>query len=128
MLEPRVYVIDDEEAVRDSMALLLEARELRVQSFASGAEFLAVAAALPPGCVVTDMRMPGMDGLELLRRITESNLSLPVIVMTGQGEGSLAAQAARAGAIACIEKPFRADVLLDAVFSGLQVGEAPRLA
>jgi FixJ family two-component response regulator len=62
MLEPRVYVIDDEEAVRDSMALLLEAREFTVQIFASGAEFLAVAASLPPGCVVTDMRMPGMDG------------------------------------------------------------------
>jgi two-component system, LuxR family, response regulator FixJ len=66
-----------------------------------------------------------MDGLELLRRISESNLSLPVIVMTGHGEGSLAAQAVGAGAIDCIEKPFRADVLLDAVFSVLQVGEAP---
>jgi two-component system, LuxR family, response regulator FixJ len=125
MPEPCVYVIDDEEAVRDSMALLLEARELTVQTFATGAEFLAVAASLPPGCVVTDMRMLGMDGLELLRKISESNLSLPVILMTGHGEGSLAAQAARAGATACIEKPFRADVLLDAVLSVLQVEETP---
>jgi two-component system, LuxR family, response regulator FixJ len=64
MPEAEVYVIDDREAVRDSMSLLLESRALAVQSFASGAEFLAVAAAFPPGRVVTDTRMPGMDGLE----------------------------------------------------------------
>ena len=64
-----VYVIDDEEAVRDSVALLLEARELCVQSFASAGEFLAAVPSLAPGCVLTDMRMPGMDGLDLLRDI-----------------------------------------------------------
>jgi two-component system response regulator FixJ len=115
-----VYVIDDDKAVRDSVALLLEARSLAVQSFASGPEFLAVASSLAPGCVVTDMRMPEMDGLELLQRLSERNVHLPVIVMTAHGEVSLAVRALKAGATDFIEKPFPGEVLVDAVLSALQ--------
>ena len=115
-----VYVIDDDEPVRDSVALLLEARALAVQSFASGPEFLEAAASLAPGCVVTDMRMPGMDGIELLRRLRERNPHLPVIVMTAHGEVSLAVQALKAGATDFIEKPFPGEVLVDAVLAALQ--------
>jgi two-component system response regulator FixJ len=115
-----VYVIDDDEAVRESVALLLEARALLVQTFASGREFLAAAPSLVPGCVLTDMRMPEMDGLELLRRLRERHLNLPVIVITAHGEVSIAVQALRAGAADFIEKPFPGDVLLDAVLSALQ--------
>lgn len=118
--ERAVYVIDDDEAVRDSVSLLLEARALAVQSFASGPEFLAVASSLTPGCVVTDMRMPVMGGLELLHRLRERNLTFPVIVMTAHGEVSLAVQALKAGATDFIEKPFPGDVLIDAVVSALQ--------
>ena len=101
-----VYVIDDEEAVRDSVAFLLEAHELRVQSFSSADEFLAAAPSLTPGCVLTDMRMPGMDGLDLLRHIKERDLRWPVLVMTAHGEIPLAVQALKAGASDFIEKPF----------------------
>jgi two-component system, LuxR family, response regulator FixJ len=113
MPEPRpVYVIDDDEAVRESLSLLLESRALPVQTFASAPEFLAVAPSVPPGCVVTDLSMPGMDGLQLLQRLREHNLRLPVIVMTGHGEVSLAVQALKAGAIDFIEKtlPWRRSV------------------
>jgi two-component system, LuxR family, response regulator FixJ len=115
-----VYVIDDDEPVRDSVALLLEARALAVQSFASGSEFLNAASSLAPGCVVTDMRMPVMDGLELLHRLRENNLHFPVIVMTAHGEVSLAVQALKAGATDFIEKPFPGEILINAVLSALQ--------
>src|SRR3954451_18985521 len=99
MPEPRiVYVIDDEKAVRDSVAFLLEARELCVQGFPSAGEFLAAAPSLAPGCVLTDVQMPGMDGLELLRDIRGRNLLWPVVVMTAHGEVPLAVQALKAGA------------------------------
>jgi two-component system, LuxR family, response regulator FixJ len=125
--EPRpVYVIDDDEAVRESLSLLLESRALPVQTFASAPEFLAVAPSVPPGCVVTDLSMPGMDGLQLLQRLREHNLRLPVIVMTGHGEVSLAVQALKAGAIDFIEKPFPGAALFDAVETALQAIEDTR--
>jgi two-component system, LuxR family, response regulator FixJ len=118
-----VYVIDDDEAVRESVSLLLEAHALAVQSFASGQEFLSAASLLPPGCVVTDLRMPQMDGLELLQRLRECNPRLAVVVMTAHGEVSLAVRALKAGAIDFIEKPFPGEALLDAVRSALQAVE-----
>ncbi len=127
MAEPRIiYVIDDEEAVRDSVAFLLEARELQAQSFASAGEFLAAVPSLAPGCVLTDMRMPGMDGLDLLRHIRERNLTWPVVVMTAHGEVPLAVQALKAGASDFIEKPFAGDALMDAVLSALKTIDQTR--
>jgi two-component system, LuxR family, response regulator FixJ len=121
MADPRiVYVIDDEEAVRDSLTFLLEARELCVQSFPSAGDFLAAVPSLVPGCVLADMRMPGRDGLELLRDIRRRNLPWPVVVMTAHGEVPLAVQALKAGASDFIEKPFPGDALIDAVLSALQ--------
>ena len=127
MPEPRiVYVIDDEEAVRNSTMLLLKSRGLVVQSFASGAEFLKVASSVPLGCVISDTRMPGIDGVELLNRLRERNVRLPVIVMTGHDEVSLALQALKAGAVDFIEKPFPADLLIDVVLSALQAIDQPQ--
>src|SRR3954469_19241012 len=121
MAEPRiVYVIDDEEAVRDSVAFLLEAYELCVRSFPSAGEFLAAVPLLAPGCVLTDMCVPGMDGLELLRDMRGRNLPWPVVVMTAHEEVPLAVQALKAGASDFIEKPFPGDALIDAVLSALQ--------
>jgi two-component system, LuxR family, response regulator FixJ len=122
-----VYVIDDDPAMRDSLTLLLEAHALAGQSFASGEEFLGAAATLEPGCVVTDLRMPDIDGLELLRRLRERNLGFPVIVMTAHGEVALAVRALKAGALDFIEKPFPGEVLLSAVRTALtMVGQAHR--
>jgi two-component system response regulator FixJ len=112
---PAVYLIDDDEAVRDSLSLLLESQGFTVRGFASGPEFLSIACSLVAGCIITDMRMPEMDGLELLETLRERKLALPVIVMTAHGEVSLAIQALRAGALEFIEKPFPGQVLTDAV-------------
>jgi two-component system, LuxR family, response regulator FixJ len=122
----KVYVIDDDAAVRDSVTILLEARSLAVQSFASGEAFLSEAPSLEPGCVVTDLRMPQMDGLELLRQLRERNLRFPVIVMTAHGEVQLAVQALKAGALDFIEKPFPGNVLLEAILTGLAAIEQSR--
>jgi two-component system response regulator FixJ len=127
MPEPRiVYVIDDEEAVRDSLTFLLEACEFWVKSFASAHDFLAAVPSLAPGCVLTDMRMPGMNGLELLRRMRERNLPWPVVVMTAHGEVPLAVQSLKAGASDFIEKPFPGDAVIDAVLSALKTIDQTR--
>jgi two-component system response regulator FixJ len=127
MAEPAiVYVIDDEEAVRDSVAFLLETHGFRVRSFATASELLAAIPALAPGCVLTDMRMPGMDGLALLRRLREDNVSWPVVVMTAHGEVPLAVQALKAGASDFIEKPCPGDALIEAVLAAQQTVDQVR--
>jgi two-component system, LuxR family, response regulator FixJ len=110
-----VYVIDDDDAARDSLAFLFRTAEVDVHTYASAIEFLAAAPALKGGCVVTDVRMPQMDGLELLRRLRALDLALPVIVMTGHGDIPLAVEAMKAGAADFFEKPFSDDAMLAAV-------------
>jgi two-component system, LuxR family, response regulator FixJ len=129
MAEPSaVYVVDDDAAVRDAVSILLAARGLSVGSFASGTEFLATAPGLAPGCVVTDLRMPEMDGLELLRWVREHHPAFPVIVMTAHGEVPLAVQALKAGAVDFIEKPFPAETLLNTVLPALEaIGTTEKL-
>ena len=110
-----VHVIDDDDAARDSLAFLFRAADVDVRTYASATEFLAAAPALAGGCVVTDVRMPQMDGLELLRRLRALDLALPVIVMTGHGDIPLAVEAMKAGAADFFEKPFSDDAMLAAV-------------
>jgi two-component system response regulator FixJ len=112
-------VIDDDEAVRDSLAFLLRANEIEVQTYESGMVFLAGAAELKAGCVVTDVRMPEISGIELLRRLKELKLFLPVIVITGHGDVPLAVEAMKFGAADFLEKPFDDDILLAAVRAAL---------
>jgi len=114
-----IYVVDDDEAVRDSLSLLLEARGHTVRSFASAREFLTAAPSLRPGCLIADIRMPEMDGLELQQRLIERALRFPLIVITGHGDVPLAVRTMKAGAIDFIEKPFAAETILSSAAAAL---------
>jgi two-component system response regulator FixJ len=126
--EPLVHVIDDDEAVRRSLAFRLEMAELEARTYASPLEFLAVAGAIKTGCIVTDVRMPEMSGLELVRRLHDRGIGLPVIVITGHGDMPLAVEALRAGVKDFIEKPFDDDVLLASIRSALASQARPATA
>lgn len=110
-----IHVVDDDEAMRDSMAFLLRAENFQVQTYADAADFLNALPQIKVGCVVTDVRMPGMSGIELLQRLRELKVSLPVIVVSGHGDVPLAVEAMKTGALDFIEKPFDDDVFLRAV-------------
>ena len=121
MAEPLlVHVIDDDEAVRDSLKLLLESAGFAARTHAAASSFLAAAGEKADGCVITDVRMPEMDGLELQHRLAELT-RIPVIVMTGHGDVPIAVEAMKAGAVDFLEKPFGDDQLLAAVRSALAV-------
>jgi two-component system, LuxR family, response regulator FixJ len=114
------YIVDDDAAVRESMSVLLEAQDLPVRCFASAEEFLLAAPSLELGCVVSDIRMPGIGGIELIDKLAASGLHFPVIVMTAYGEVPLAVRALKAGAVDYIEKPFPGSALIHAVLSSLK--------
>lgn len=127
MSEPLVHVIDDDEAVRTSLAFLLEMSDLPARTYASAAEFLAISGGLTSGCIVTDVRMPEMSGLDLVRRLKERSVALPVIVITGHGDVPLAVEAMRAGVTDFLEKPFDDAALLASIRSALSTtAEASR--
>jgi two-component system response regulator FixJ len=123
--ELRVYIVDDDEAVRDSLSVLLESKAYTVRNFGSAPEFLAVAPSLPLGCLIVDIRMPEMDGLELQGHLIERTLNFPMIVITGHGDVPLAVRAMKAGAVDFIEKPFTAEAILDSLQAALARLEVP---
>jgi two-component system response regulator FixJ len=110
-----IHVIDDDVAVRDSLVYLFESEGLPAHAYDSALAFLAAIDGVGDGCVVTDMRMPEMSGIELLRELKSRRLALPVIVITGHGDVPMALEAVRAGAFDFLEKPFPDDLLLDSV-------------
>jgi two-component system, LuxR family, response regulator FixJ len=110
-----VHLIDDDEAVRQALAFMLTASGFAVRVYESAMAFLDAIATVQPGCIVTDVRMPGMDGLELQRQLRARKIGMPVIVITGHGDVPLAVEAMKAGAVDFIEKPFGKDVLLSAI-------------
>ena len=113
--EPAVFVVDDDAAVRRFLGGLIESVELRVEAFASARDFLEAYEPGRPGCLVLDVRMPGMSGLELQRELTDRAIDLPVIVLTGHGNVQVAVHAMKAGAVDFIEKPFDNELLLDRI-------------
>jgi len=115
MTEPLVHLIDDDEAIRTSLGFVLEMNDLPARTYGSALEVLEVAGALTHGCIVTDVRMPEMSGLDLVRRLKESGVKLPVVVITGHGDVPLAVEAMRAGVVDFIEKPFDDEVLLRSI-------------
>ncbi len=110
-----VHVVDDEEAVRKSLAFLLTMSGFTVRVHESATGFLAVAPTIRNGCLVTDLRMPDMSGVELLRNLKSADLRIPSIVITGHGDVPMAVEAMKAGASDFIEKPFEDEHLIEAV-------------
>lgn len=119
--EPTVFVVDDDRAMRESLSWLLDSVGLRVRSYATAADFLAEHDPAQPGCLVLDVRMPGMSGLDLQAELARRGVELPTIVITGHAEVSMAVRAVKAGAIDFIEKPFSDQLLLDRVRQALEV-------
>jgi len=115
-----VHVIDDDEASRQSLAFLLESAQIGVRTYASATIFLEQVSRTRASCVVTDVRMPGMSGIDLLRRLKELGIEVPVIVITGHGDVPLAVEAMKIGAADFLEKPFDDEVLLASVRSALR--------
>jgi two-component system response regulator FixJ len=110
-----VHVVDDEEAVRNSLAFLLTASGFTVRVHETATDFLALAPRISNGCLITDLRMPDIDGVELLRRLRAAGTLLPAIVITGHGDVQMAVEAMKNGALDFIEKPFADDVLIDSI-------------
>lgn len=118
MSEFPIYLIDDDDGVRRSVGFMLKTSQLDVQVFADGTAFLKEVKHLDPGCVLLDVRMPGMDGLEVQAELRERGIAYPVVVMTGHGDVDVAVKAMKAGAVDFIEKPFDKQVVLEAVEEG----------
>lgn len=127
--ERLIHLVDDDEAIRRSAGFMLKTSGFRVEAYESGVELLKDATKLEPGCILLDIRMPGMDGLEVQQALKDKGVAMPVIIMTGHGDVSLAVQAMKAGAIDFIEKPFEKAVLMSAIeqaFDRLQRAESQR--
>jgi two-component system response regulator FixJ len=116
-----VHVIDDDEAMRNSLAFLLRAAKVEVLTYESASAFLESLPKIKPGCIVTDVRMPGMSGIDLLKRLRQLKVAMPVIVITGHGDVPLAVEAMKGGAADFLEKPFDDDALLAAIRAALDV-------
>ena len=118
--EPTVYIVDDDDAVRAALGALLGSVCLRYESYASAEAFLAVANRQMRGCLLLDVRMPGMSGLELQRKLQDQGVGLQVIIITGHGDVPMAVRALKSGASDFIEKPFNEQELLDRIQTCLQ--------
>ena len=121
-----VFVVDDDPAVRDSLTLLLEEEDLAIKSFASAEAFLAEPAEVRHSCAIVDIRMPGMDGMQLQAELARRGVLLPIIFLTGHGDIPLSVRAVKAGAVDFLTKPVTAKALLESVHAALL--ESARLA
>lgn len=117
--EPLVHVVDDDEAIRDSLIFLLETAGYTAVGYHSAEDFLADAARLQTGVVITDVRMPGLSGLEMVQSLASERFALPIIMITGHGDIPLAVEAMKAGVVDFIEKPFDDELLLKSVEGAL---------
>ena len=117
--ETAVYLVDDDDAVRDSLKTLLESYGLEVRDFSSGREFLANAAVAEAACLILDLHLPVVSGLDLLTMMRQQRMSLPVVLITGRSDKETRERALRAGAVAFLEKPVREDALIAAIDAAL---------
>ena len=123
MSDALVHVVDDDKAVRESLAMLLDAEGLKALCYPDAEAFLATASLSDPGVVVADVRMSGMSGLDLLRCLQDRRIDLPVVIITGHADVAMAVQALKEGAIDFFEKPFNDAAFLASVRNGLNMGE-----
>jgi two-component system response regulator FixJ len=119
----KVYVIDDAEAMRDSLNFLLSSANFNVTLYQSAQNFIDSVSSLDFGCVVSDVRMPGLDGIELLKRLKAVRCMFPVIIMTGHGDVALAVEAMKLGAVDFLEKPFEDDLLIGMIETAIKQAE-----
>jgi two-component system response regulator FixJ len=119
----KVYVIDDDEAMRDSLNFLLNSANFNVTLFETALRFLDVLPSLEFGCVVSDVRMPGLDGIELLKRMKAGRSPFPIVIMTGHGDIPLAVEALKLGAVDFLEKPFEDDRLVGMIEVAIRQAE-----
>jgi len=119
----KVYVIDDDEAMRDSLNFLLDSANFNVTLFETALRFLEVLPGLEFGCVVSDVRMPGLDGIELLKRMKACHSRFPIVIMTGHGDVPLAVEAMKQGAVDFLEKPFEDDRLIGMIEAAIRQAE-----
>src|SRR5215468_3565491 len=123
MSKGNVYVIDDDEAMRDSLHFLLDSSGYQVKLFDTATSFLEALPKLEFGCVVSDVRMPGIDGIELLKRMKALRCGFPIVVMTGHGDVPLAVEAMKLGAMDFLEKPFEDERLIVMIETALRLAE-----
>jgi FixJ family two-component response regulator len=118
--EPIVFVVDDDPAIRQALKNLIGSVGHRVETFGSAQDFLRTKRKDAPGCLILDMRMPGLSGLDLQRELTEAGVSIPIIFVTGHGDIPMSVRAMKAGAVEFLTKPFRDQDLLDAIRQGIE--------
>jgi FixJ family two-component response regulator len=119
-LEPVVFVVDDDESVRKALKRLIKSVGMNVEIFATAQEFLSCQPYEGPSCLVLDVRMPGASGLDLQQELIKSNLTVPIIFITGHGNIPMSVQAMKAGAVDFLEKPFEDQALLDLIQNAIE--------
>lgn len=124
--QPTIFVVDDDEAMRDSIHWLLESVSLSARMFSSANDFLSAGDLCQPGCILLDVRMPGMSGMELLEQLKDHGILQPVIIITGHGDVPMAVRALKHGAFDFIQKPFNGQELLDRVNAALKLDRENR--
>ena len=122
----QVYIVEDDNAVRDSLQMMLESVGRSVQAFADASQFLASYSQTMAGCIVLDIRMPGINGMELQRKLNDMNSILPIIFVTGHGDVPMAVEAMQQGAVDFVQKPYREHELLDKISQAMTLDEENR--
>jgi len=121
--EPTVFLVDDDQAIRDSLRFLMKSVGLNIECFANAQDFLEAYQGERPGCLILDVRIPGMSGMELMERLWRKGCKLPVIIISGHADVALAVRAMKGGAIDVLEKPFKDQVLLDRIHDAFERNE-----
>jgi FixJ family two-component response regulator len=124
---PTVFVVDDDASIREALKNLLRSVGLAVETFGSAQEFLSSDRSKAPGCLVLDVRLPGLSGLDLQRQLADANLQIPIVFITGHGDIQMSVRAMKAGAVEFLTKPFRDQDLLDAVQQAVDRDRAVRV-